>query len=92
MKPLFRSPRGTRDILPDEVDRWHFVEDTAREVFARYGFREFRTPLLESTELFTRSVGESTDIVRKEMYTYERGDESLSLRPENTAPVVRSFV
>ncbi|MDX1388394.1 MAG: histidine--tRNA ligase [Acidobacteriota bacterium] len=92
MKPLFRSPRGTRDILPDEVERWHFVEDAAREVFGRYGFRELRTPLLEPTELFTRSVGASTDIVRKEMYTYERGDESLSLRPENTAPVVRSFV
>jgi histidyl-tRNA synthetase len=92
MKPLFRSPRGTRDILPDEVHRWRFVEVTAREIFERYDFREVRTPHLESTELFTRSVGASTDIVRKEMYTYERGDESLSLRPENTAPVVRAFV
>jgi histidyl-tRNA synthetase len=92
MKPHFRSPRGTRDILPDEVHRWRFVEETAREIFERYDFREVRTPHLESTELFTRSVGASTDIVRKEMYTYERGDESLSLRPENTAPVVRAFV
>ena len=62
------------------------------DVFERYGFREIRTPLLEPTELFSRSVGESTDIVRKEMYTFERGDESFTLRPENTASVVRAFV
>jgi histidyl-tRNA synthetase len=70
-----------RDILPDEVARWHHVEDTARAVFTLYGFREIRTPLLEAT-----------DIVRKEMYTIERGDESTSLRPESTASVVRAFV
>ena len=92
MKPRYHAPRGTRDILPDEVDRWQFVERTAREIFERYGFRELRSPLLESTELFARTVGESTDIVRKEMYTFERGEESFSLRPENTAPVVRAFV
>jgi histidyl-tRNA synthetase len=92
MKPQYQAVRGTRDLLPDEIDRWLFVEATAREVFSRYGFREIRTPLLEPTELFVRSVGESTDIVRKEMYTIERGDESVTLRPENTAPVVRAFV
>jgi len=81
-----------RDILPDEIDRWLFVERTTRDVFARYGFREIRTPALESTELFARSVGTSTDIVNKEMYTLRRGDESFSLRPENTASVARAFV
>lgn len=92
MKPRYQAPRGTRDVLPDEAGRWQFVETTAREIFERYGFREFRTPLLEATELFERSVGETTDIVRKEMYTFKRGEESLSLRPENTAPVVRAFI
>jgi len=88
----YRALRGMRDILPDEVARWHYVEDTAREIFALYGFREIRTPLLEPTELFARSVGQASDIVRKEMYTLERGDESMSLRPEGTASVVRAFV
>src|SRR5262245_26051065 len=92
MSPRHQTLRGFRDILPDEVARWQFLERTTRDVFERYGFREIRTPLLEPTELFYRSVGESTDIVRKEMYTLERGDESLTLRPENTASVVRAFV
>jgi len=92
MKPRYRAPRGVRDILPDEIDRWQFVERICRDVFERYGFREIRTPILEATQLFERSVGTETDIVRKEMYTIERGDESFSLRPENTAPVVRAFV
>jgi len=80
------------DILPEDVGRWQFLEATTREWFARYGFGEIRTPVLEATDLFTRSVGASSDIVRKEMYTITRGAESVSLRPENTAPVVRSFV
>ncbi len=87
-----RALRGTRDILPEEVAKWRFVEGTAREVFERYGFREIRTPILEATELFSRSVGETTDIVRKEMYSFAAGDESVTLRPESTAPVVRAFV
>jgi histidyl-tRNA synthetase len=81
-----------RDVLPDEVARWQYLEETARAVFSRYGFREIRTPLLEATELFARSVGADSDIVRKEMYTLDRGDESMSLRPESTASVVRAFV
>jgi len=81
-----------RDVLPDEVARWQYLEDSARAVFERYGFREIRTPLLEATELFARSVGQASDIVRKEMYTLERGGESMSLRPESTASVVRAFV
>jgi len=92
MKPRYSALRGTRDILPEEADRWRHVETTARSVFERYGFRELRTPLIESTELFARSVGQDTDIVRKEMYTFERGDGSVSLRPENTASVVRAFI
>lgn len=80
------------DILPEEIGRWQFLEVATREWFGRYGFREIRTPVLETTDLFTRSVGASSDIVRKEMYTVTRGDQSVSLRPENTAPVVRAFV
>jgi histidyl-tRNA synthetase len=92
MKSRYHAIRGTRDILPDEVGRWQLVERTARDIFERYGFREVRTPVLESTELFARSVGESTDIVRKEMYSFLAGDEPVTLRPEATAPVVRAFV
>jgi histidyl-tRNA synthetase len=92
MAKRYKAVRGTRDILPDEACRWRFVEATAHRIFSRYGFREIRTPLLETTELFSRSVGESTDIVRKEMYTFDRGSESMTLRPENTASVVRAFI
>ena len=88
----YRAVRGTHDILPDEASRWQFVEATAREQLHRYGFREIRTPVLEATELFARGVGGSTDIVRKEMYTFAAGEESVTLRPENTASVVRAFV
>jgi histidyl-tRNA synthetase len=92
MTARYQALRGTRDILPEEVAAWRFLEATTHEVFSRYGFREIRTPLFEATELFTRSVGAGTDIVRKEMYTLETGDVSVTLRPENTAPVVRAFV
>ena len=92
MKRRFKALRGTRDILPDEAAIWQFAERTVQQVFPRYGFREMRTPAMEATELFTRSVGESSDIVRKEMYTLTRSRESMTLRPENTAPVVRAFV
>ncbi|HKQ60499.1 MAG TPA: histidine--tRNA ligase, partial [Candidatus Polarisedimenticolaceae bacterium] len=90
--PSFAALRGMRDILPEEIPRWHLLERTAHDVFRRYGFAEIRTPLLEATELFARSVGESSDIVRKEMYTFRHGDESVTLRPECTASVVRAFV
>ena len=88
----YQALRGTHDILPEEVAAWQRLEAATREIFARYGFREIRTPILEATELFARSVGASTDIVRKEMYTFAAGDESVTMRPENTAPVVRAFV
>lgn len=92
MPARFQALRGTKDILPEEVAAWRFLELTTHEVFARYAFREIRTPVFEATELFTRSVGAATDIVRKEMYTFDAGDESVTLRPENTAPVVRAVV
>ena len=92
MTQRYQALRGMRDILPDEVSRWHFLEATAHDVFGRYGFAEIRTPVMEPTELFARSVGESSDIVRKEMYTLVRGEESMTLRPEQTASVVRAFV
>jgi len=85
--------KGTRDLLPPETQRWIHVEETARRIFSSYGYDEVRTPILESTDLFVRSVGESTDIVHKEMYTFQdRGERSLTLRPENTAGVVRAVV
>lgn len=91
--------RGTRDLLPPETELWNRVEATARAVFARYGFGEIRTPIFEDTQLFARGVGEETDIVSKEMYTWEdrgRADsdrsQSLTLRPENTAGVVRAYI
>jgi len=92
MTERHQALRGTHDILPDEIPRWEFLERTARSVLARYRFREIRTPILEATRLFVRSVGESSDIVRKEMYTIDRGADSMALRPEGTAPVVRAFV
>jgi histidyl-tRNA synthetase len=85
--------RGTRDILPDEVGYWQRVEAIAREIFSRAAYREIRTPIFEQTDLFERSIGEATDVVGKEMYTFsDRGDRSLTLRPENTAGVVRAFI
>lgn len=87
------SPRGTADILPTEVGRWLEVEQAARDIAGRYGFEELRTPIFEHTELFTRGVGESTDIVQKEMYTFtDKGGRSITLRPEGTAPIVRAYL
>ncbi|GBC81055.1 Histidine--tRNA ligase [bacterium HR10] len=90
---MIQTVRGTFDILPDELPRWRLVEETARAVFRCYGYREIRTPIFERTELFARSVGEETDIVAKEMYTFtDRSGERLSLRPESTASVVRAYI
>jgi histidyl-tRNA synthetase len=88
-----RSVKGTRDLLPPETRLWQRVEDESRRVFAAYSFQEIRTPVLEQTALFARSVGADTDIVMKEMYTFEDRDrESLTLRPEATASVVRAYI
>ena len=85
--------KGMNDILPGEVEVWQFVERTARELFGRFGYGEVRTPSVEDTALFVRSVGEETDIVGKEMYTFEdKGGRSLSLRPEGTAPAARAYI
>lgn len=85
--------KGVKDILPGEIEKWQWVEEIAHKTFARYGFKEIRIPIFESTRLFQRSIGETTDIVEKEMYTFEdKGGDSLTLRPEGTASVVRSFV
>ncbi len=90
---MMQVPRGMRDILPGEVERWQAVEAAVHDLAARYGFREIRTPLVEHTELFQRTSGETSDIVQKEMYTFtDRGGRSLSLRPEGTAPVMRAYL
>jgi histidyl-tRNA synthetase len=88
-----RAPKGTHDLLPPESEKYAAVEAAARRVFGAYGYAEIRTPIFESTELFARSVGDTTDIVHKEMYTFaDRKNRSLTLRPENTAGVVRALV
>ena len=84
--------KGTKDILPQDVEMWHFVEENALKVFSSFGVKEIRTPIIESTDLFQRGVGETTDIVNKEMYTFEKSERSITLRPENTAGVVRSYI
>lgn len=96
---MIKAIRGTRDLLPPDTALWNFVEKTVREVFGAYSFHEVRTPVFEATELFSRSVGEETDIVSKEMFTWEdRGraqsekNQLLTLRPENTAGVVRAYI
>jgi histidyl-tRNA synthetase len=99
MSQTVKAVRGTRDLLPPETELWNRIEATARQVFARYNFDEIRTPIFEDTGLFARSVGEETDIVSKEMYTWEdraraqsEKAQSLTLRPENTAGVVRAYI
>ena len=96
---MIKAVRGTRDLLPPETALWNSAEATVRDVFRAYNFHEIRTPIFESTELFSRSVGEETDIVAKEMYTWEdrsraqsEKGQSLTLRPENTAGVVRAYI
>jgi histidyl-tRNA synthetase len=96
---MIKAVRGTRDLLPPETALWNFVEAAVRDVFRSYNFQEIRTPIFESTELFARGVGEETDIVAKEMYTWEdrsraasEKGQSLTLRPENTAGVVRAYI
>lgn len=85
--------KGMNDILPGEVETWQFLEEKARQVFSTFGYREIRVPVVEKTELFCRSIGETTDIVEKEMYTFtDKGGTSMTLRPEGTAPVIRAFI
>ena len=90
---LTNAPRGTKDILPDTVGDWLYVENKIRSLCQSFGYQEIRTPMFEHTELFQRGIGEGTDVVDKEMYTFQdRGDRSITLRPENTASVVRAYL
>ncbi len=90
---LTTGPRGTHDIIPAEAKNWRRVEETARKICEVYHYGEIRTPIFEHTELFLRGIGETTDVVQKEMYTFtDRGNRSVTLRPENTAAVVRSYL
>ncbi|MBI2081605.1 MAG: histidine--tRNA ligase, partial [candidate division NC10 bacterium] len=92
-KSTIRGIRGAPDILPEQVAAWHRVEAATRRLMAAYGYQEIRTPVFERTDLFVRSIGAGTDIVEKEMYTFQdRGGESLTLRPEGTAPVIRAYL
>lgn len=90
---MIKAITGTKDILPSEISKWHYLEKIVREIFNRYNYLEIRTPIFEHTSLFARGIGEETDIVSKEMYTFvDRGGTSLTLKPEMTAGVVRAFV
>src|SRR5580765_3783662 len=89
----YQAPRGTRDLLPGEIERWQWAEARARGVLERYRYREIRTPMFEEFELFARTSGESSDVVQKEMYRFkDLGDRDLALRPENTAGVCRAYL
>ena len=89
---LTNAPKGTKDAMPDQVYKWHYIEEKFAEICRRYGFKEIRTPIFEHTELFQRGVGDTTDIVQKEMYTFKDfGTRSITLRPEGTSPVCRAL-
>lgn len=90
---MIQKPKGTRDILPSDSYKWQYVEGEAKEIFENCGFKEIRVPVFENTELFERGVGDTTDVVQKEMYTFlDKGDRSITLRPEGTAGVVRAYI
>ena len=90
---MINIPKGTKDVVPESAYKWHYLEDVVRQTAAEFGFREIRTPTFEHTELFLRGVGETTDIVNKEMYTFsDKGDRSITLKPEGTAGVARAYI
>ena len=90
---MIKAIRGTKDILPSEISRWHHLENIIKHIFSNFNYKEIRTPVFEETTLFARSIGEETDIVSKEMYTFkDKGDTSMTLKPEMTAGVVRAFI
>ena len=90
---MIKAIRGTKDILPSEISRWHHLENIIKHIFSNFNYKEIRTPVFEETTLFARSIGEETDIVSKEMYTFkDKGDTSITLKPEMTAGVVRAFI
>ncbi|MBO7368813.1 MAG: ATP phosphoribosyltransferase regulatory subunit, partial [Clostridia bacterium] len=90
---MVNIPKGCKDVLPAEAYKWHFIEKTVKEIADRFCVREIRTPTFEHTELFLRGVGDTTDIVNKEMYTFvDKGNRSVTLKPEGTAGVARAFI
>ena len=90
---MISAPKGTKDVLPQDSYRWHYIEDAARSTAEVFNLKEIRTPVFEHTELFLRGVGDTTDVVNKEMYTFkDKGDRSITLKPEGTAGVARSFI
>lgn len=90
---FIKVPKGTQDILPEDILKWYYIEDMIKEILSKYGYKEIRTPFFEYTDLFVRGIGESTDIVTKEMFTFsDRKGRSLTLRPEGTAPVIRAYL
>ena len=89
---MINIPKGTKDILPSESYKWQWLESRIRDTAAKYGYKEIRTPMFEHTELFARGIGDTTDVVQKEMYTFEIAERSLTLKPEGTAGVVRSYI
>ncbi len=90
---MIQAPKGTRDILPSEIHRWHYIQNTYKKLCNSFGYKEIRIPVFEHTELFQRGVGDTTDVVQKEMYTFQdKGGRSITLRPEGTAGIVRSYI
>lgn len=90
---LTQAPKGTKDVIPVEIYKWHYIEKMIREICSLNGYREIRTPMFEHTELFKRGVGDTTDVVQKEMYTFDdKAGRSITLKPEGTSPVVRAFI
>ena len=89
---LTNAPKGTKDMMPDQAYKWHYIEEAFAEICRVYGFQEIRTPMFEHTELFQRGVGDTTDIVQKEMYSFQDyGKRNITLKPEGTSPVVRAY-
>ena len=87
------APKGTKDVLPVEVHKWQYMEDKINDICERFGYRQLRTPVFEYTELFDRGIGDTTDVVQKEMYTFlDKGGRSITLRPEVTASAARSYL
>jgi histidyl-tRNA synthetase len=90
---MIKAIKGTKDLLPSDAPRWHYLENVVKNIFSTFNYKEIRTPVFEETSLFARSIGEETDIVGKEMYTFEdKGGNSITLKPEMTAGVVRAFI
>ena len=92
MAEQIQRVRGMNDILPEAIGPWQYLESTVRELLTSYGYQEIRVPILEQTSLFKRAIGELTDVVEKEMYTFDMGEESLTLRPEATAGIMRAAI